>query len=118
MDRIQLQAMTFRGRHGVRPAEREVAQDFVVDVEVECDLGQASQSDELADTIDYKLIYGITKEIIEGESRNLIEALAGAIADRVLELPRIESVAVRIAKRPASMLPLGAAAVHIYRTRA
>ena len=98
--------------------EREVAQDFVVDVDVECDLSQAARSDELADTVDYKLIHGIAKEIIEGESRNLIEALAGAIADRVLELPRIRAVTVRIAKRPASMLPLGAAAVHIYRTRA
>jgi len=118
VDRIQLKAMSFRGRHGVRPAEREQTQEFVVDVDVECDLGEASRTDRLADTIDYKQIHAIAKEAIEGESHNLLESLAGGIADRVLKLPRVEAVSVSIAKKPASMQPLGAAAVHIYRTRA
>ena len=110
--------MSFRGRHGVRPAERETDQDFVVDVEVDCDLSQAARSDRLADTIDYKQIHAIAKAVVEGESHHLLESMAGSIADRVLDLPRIEAVSVRIAKKPASMQPIGAAAVHIYRTRA
>jgi 7,8-dihydroneopterin aldolase/epimerase/oxygenase len=118
VDRIQLQSMSFRGRHGVRPAERELDQDFVVDLEVECDLSRAARSDQLADSVDYKQIYTIARDVIEGPSHNLLEFLAGAIADRVLDLPRIDAVSVRIAKRPASMAPIGGAAVHIYRTRA
>jgi dihydroneopterin aldolase len=118
MDRIQLQAMSFQGRHGVRPAEREQAQEFVVDVEVECDLSEAGRTDQVADTVDYKQIHSIAKEVVEGESRNLLESIAGAIAAGVVALPRIKAVSVRVAKRPASMQPIGAAAVHIYRTRA
>ena len=118
VDRIQLHGMSFRGRHGVRPAEREQTQEFIVDVDVDADLVEASETDRLADTIDYKQIHAIAKETIEGEPHNLIESLAGRIADRVLQLPRVVAVSVRIAKRPASMQPLGAAAVHIYRTRA
>src|SRR5216684_1288819 len=38
MDRIVLQGMSFSGRHGVRPAEREHAQDFEVDIDMEADL--------------------------------------------------------------------------------
>jgi hypothetical protein len=36
----------------------------------------------------------------------------------VLQLPKVGGVAVRIAKRPESMLPIDAAAVRINRTRA
>jgi len=35
-----------------------------------------------------------------------------------MQLPKVVGVAVRIAKRPASMLPLDAAGVRINRTRA
>jgi len=48
----------------------------------------------------------------------LLESLAGAIAERVLQLPRVEGVSVRVAKQPPSMRPIDAAAVSIRRTRA
>lgn len=110
--------MSFHGRHGVRDAERASAQEFRVDIEVETDLTAAGDSDRLADTVDYTRVRGAAREVIEGPSRQLLESLAGAIAERVLALPRVESVTVRVAKRPASMQPLDAAAVHIKRTRA
>ena len=118
MDRIELRGMSFHGRHGVRDEEREHAQEFKVDVEVETDVGQAGRSDKLADTVDYRLVRAAAREVIEGPSRQLLEALATEIADRALELPHVASVAVRVAKRPASMQPIESAAVHIKRTRA
>lgn len=118
MDRIVLQGMSFQGRHGVRPAERGQAQEFKVDIEVECDLAQAARTDRLEDTVDYTRIRAAAKEAIEGESFKLIESLAQRIADRVLQLAAVKSVSVRIAKRPESMRPIDAAAVHIKRTRA
>jgi dihydroneopterin aldolase len=48
----------------------------------------------------------------------LIETLADRIAVRVLQLPKVDVVAVRVAKRPESMKPIDAAVVHIKRTRA
>jgi len=117
MDRILLEGMSFQGRHGVRPAEREVPQEFKVDIEVDCDLSEPGKSDRIEDSVDYRQIYAVAKEVIEGESRKLLETLAASIADRVLEIPRVGGVAVRIAKRPESMVPIAAAAVRINRTR-
>jgi dihydroneopterin aldolase len=118
MDRILLEGMSFQGRHGVRPAEREVPQEFKVDIEVDCDLSEPGKSDRIEDTIDYRQIHMVAKEVIEGESQKLLETLAARIAGRVLEIPRVSGVTVRIAKKPESMQPIDAAAVRINRTRA
>ena len=118
MDRILLEGMSFQGRHGVRPAEREVPQEFKVDIEVDCDLSEPGKSDRIEDTIDYRKIQTVAKEVIEGESQKLLETLAARIAGRVLEIPRVGGVTVRIAKKPESMQPIDAAAVRINRTRA
>ena len=118
MDRIELEGMVFSGRHGVRPAERAEPQEFRVDVKVDADLSEAGLSDRVEDTVDYRQIYAIAKGVIEGESAKLIESLAQRIAARVLELDRVATVTVRVAKRPPSMRPIDAAAVKIKRTRA
>ncbi|HEV2476143.1 MAG TPA: dihydroneopterin aldolase [Candidatus Dormibacteraeota bacterium] len=118
MDRIELRGMSFQGRHGVRPTERERPQEFEVDVEVETDLSAAGASDRLADTVDYTEIRAAVKEVIGGPPKALLESLASAIAERVLALPRVEAVSVRVVKHPASMQPIHGAAVRIRRTRA
>lgn len=118
MDRILLEGMSFQGRHGVRPAEREVPQEFKVDVEVDCDLSEPGKSDRVEDTVDYREIHAIARDVIEGQSQKLLETLAARIAQRVLEIPGVSGVTVRIAKRPESMQPIDAAAIRIKRTRA
>lgn len=109
--------MVFNGRHGVRPAEREEAQEFKVDIELDTDLAEPGRSDRVEDTVDYRLVYAIAKDVVEGESVKLIETLASRIADRVLDLKGVVGAHVRIAKRPQSMRPIDAAAVDIRRTR-
>ena len=118
MDRIQLQGMSFQGRHGARASERERPQEFKVDLQVDCDLEKPGRTDQLEDTIDYTKLRAIAKEVVEGESVSLLETLATRIAERVLKVPQVLAVSVRVAKRPASMQPIEAAAVHINRTRA
>lgn len=118
MDRIQLQGMSFQGRHGARASERERPQEFKVDLEVEFDLSAAGRTDRLQDTIDYTKLRAIAREVVEGESLSLLETLAARIAHRVLDVPKVVAVSVRVAKRPAGMQPIEAAAVHINRTRA
>ena len=117
MDRIALEGMSFNGRHGVRPAEREQPQEFRVDVKVETDLTAPGQGDSVEDTVDYRRLYAIAKEVIEGESVKLIETLAHRIAEQVLEVDKVVAVSVRITKRPESMRPIDAASVKIRRTR-
>jgi dihydroneopterin aldolase len=110
--------MVFSGRHGVRAAEREHAQEFKVDVELDTDLVQPGRSDRVEDTVDYRRVYAIAKQVVEGESVQLIETLAHRIAESVLDLDKVVAVSVRIAKRPESMRPIEGAAVQIRRTRA
>src|SRR5256885_4693871 len=106
MDRIELRGMSFQGRHGVGDAERENAKEFRVDGEVEADLEDAGRSDHLAETVDYTRVRALAREVIEGPPMQLLEALAGAIAERILKLPRVRGVSVRVAKRPPSMQPI------------
>lgn len=110
--------MSFQGRHGVRGSERARAQEFKVDLEIEADLSPAGKSDQLEDTVDYTRARAAVKDVIEGQPRALLESLAAAIAKRVLELPHVEAVSVRVSKQPASMEPIDGAAVRIERTRA
>jgi dihydroneopterin aldolase len=118
MDRVLLEGMSFQGRHGVRAAEREHPQEFRVDIEIDCDLSEPGRTDRIEDTVDYTRVRAIAKDVIEGESHKLLESLAAQIAEQVLQLPKVGGVAVRIAKRPESMLPIDAAAVRINKTRA
>ena len=97
-DRIILEGMRFYGFHGVNPEERVLGQEYLVDLTVEMKLGRAGISDRLEDTISYAHIYRAVKEVMEGEPRNLLEAAAESIADRVLTDFPVESVAVRVKK--------------------
>lgn len=100
MDRIVMEGMVFFGRHGVYPAERELGARFTVDVELECDLAAAAASDRLEDTVDYAHAYQLVREVVEGEPSQLLESVAGRIADRLLELDRVAATTVRVRKRP------------------
>jgi len=117
VDRIVMQGMVFSGRHGVSRAERERAQRFTVDVELETNLTKPGRTDRIEDTVDYRQVHAVAKQIVEGESAHLLETLAHRIAHGVLAIPRVAAVSVRVAKRPTRMLPIDAAAVHITRTR-
>jgi dihydroneopterin aldolase len=97
-DWIILEGMRFYGFHGVNPEERVLGQEYLVDLAVEMDLGRAGRSDRLEDTISYTHIYRAVKEVMEGEPRNLLEAAAQSIADRVLSDFPVDSVAVRVKK--------------------
>ena len=98
MDRIILEGMRFYGFHGVNPEERVLGQEYLVDLAVEMDLVIAGTSDHLEDTVSYAQIYRAVRDVMEGEPRNLLEAAAQSIADRVLYEFPIDSVSVRVKK--------------------
>jgi len=114
-DRIILQEMSFYGYHGVLPAEKTLGQFFLVSLELCLDLRRAGEQDDLEATVDYAAVYETVKAVMEGPSRDLLEALAEEIAARLLCEP-VEGVIVEI-KKPAPPLPvpLSYAAVRIQR---
>ncbi len=116
-DKICLEGMVFYGYHGATPAERELGQRFIVDLEVEKDLFKAGGSDDLVDTVDYSALYKVVKDTVQGASRNLLESVAQIIAARVLEEFPVEAVRVKVKKPdvPIKGSVLAGASVEIHR---
>jgi dihydroneopterin aldolase len=119
-DEILLEGMRFYAYHGVNPEEQALGQRFTVDVVLAVDLRRAGQSDELANTVSYSAVYKVVSGIVEGEPRNLIEAVAESIASEILEsFPLVEQVTVTVRKPDVPMKGsmLDAAGVRIRRWR-
>ena len=119
-DRIMLDGMRFYGYHGVNPEERALGQPYVVDLTAELDLSRAGRSDRLEDTVSYSYIYRAVRGIVEGEPRNLLEAVAEAIAARVLADFPVDAVTVTVKKPnpPVRGSSIRQSAVRIRRGRA
>ena len=100
-DRLLLEGMEFYGYHGDIEAERALGGRYWVDVDVRADLRVAGRSDSLADTLDYVRCFQLIREVVENRQFRLLEALAQAIADSLLDHDgRAREVRVRVAKQP------------------
>jgi dihydroneopterin aldolase len=98
-DEIFVEGMRFYAYHGVNPEERTQGQRFVVDVRIAVDLREAGRTDDLTKTINYSHVYRLVREIVEGQPRNLIEAVAEEIAAMVLrEFAAANAVTVTVRK--------------------
>ncbi len=97
-DRISIKGIEVLARHGVLAEEQEIAQVFVVDVELYADLSTAGNSDQLDDTIDYGEIALQVREVVGAESHQLIEKVASRVADVVMSDGRVEKAIVTIHK--------------------
>ncbi len=99
MDKIELNGLQFYGYHGVFAEERKLGQRFYVDLVLYADLWEAGQTDELDRTINYAEVYQTVKNVVEGESVQLVEALAERIASQVLDTYTIvNELTVRVTK--------------------
>lgn len=117
-DRILLRDMAFYAHHGLSPEEQAAGQVFVVDVEVEAELHRAGHTDEIADTLDYRDLYARIRRVMLEERYHLLEAVAEAVAHRLLEVDRVDGVTVRVRKPHVELGgPLGYAAVEVTRRK-
>jgi dihydroneopterin aldolase len=116
-DRLVLEGMRFFAHHGDVEAERELGSRIDVDVELTADFTAPGRSDALADTVDYVKAYERVRDIVEGRQYHLLEALAAAIADALLDDARVESVRVRVAKQPPIAATFDCVSVVIQRSR-
>ena len=87
---------SFTGFTGPIQRSRALGQPYVVDLAVELDLRRPGGSDQLEDTVSYSLLYRTVKLVMEGESKNLLEATAQTIAERVLTEFPVKGVRVRV----------------------
>jgi dihydroneopterin aldolase len=104
-DRITLTGLRVFGYHGVFEHEKRDGQDFLVDVTVWLDLTAAAASDDLTQTVHYGELAERVAAIVAGDPRDLIETVAGDIADEVLTDERVGEVEVTVHK-PSAPIPL------------
>ena len=118
MDKLTLDDVRFFGRHGVTKAEESVGAWFSVDVELALDLTPAAISDDLGAAIDYGAVARRIVEIGTGPRVNLIERLAGMVAESMLREFPTREVRVRVRKLTAPLNGLvGTPGVELVRTR-
>ncbi|WP_071516470.1 dihydroneopterin aldolase [Geitlerinema sp. PCC 9228] len=98
MDFIEINQIRCYGYTGFLPQEQVLGQWFEVNLRLGVDLGTCSQSDRIEDTLDYRQTIARVKELVQGAKFSLIERLAGAIADAVLESPQVQQANVRVTK--------------------
>jgi len=104
-DRITLTGLTVFGHHGVFENEKRDGQDFVVDVTIWLDLTRAVATDDLTETVHYGELAELAAGIIAGPSRDLIEAVAGEIAETVMARYPVHAAEVTVHK-PSAPIPL------------
>jgi len=96
---VELHGLEVFGRHGATDEEREGGQTFLFDVQLE--MSDAALSDRLDDAVDYVEVAAAVRDVSAGKQFTLLEALAAAVADRIVERFPVERVRVRV--RPAGL---------------
>ena len=98
-DVMFLTGLLIHAHHGVMEHEERVGQRFILDLELSLDLGDAARSDKLADTVSYAAIAETATRAFTAQSRKLVEAAAGVVADAILAaFPRVATVKVTVHK--------------------
>jgi dihydroneopterin aldolase len=92
---VELHDLEVPGRHGAEPEEREREQPFLYDVELE--LAEPAE-DRLDETVDYREVVTLVREISGSRQFTLLETIAAAVADALLERFPAERVRVRVRK--------------------
>jgi 7,8-dihydroneopterin aldolase/epimerase/oxygenase len=101
---VELRGLRVFGHHGVHEHEKRDGQDFLFDVDVA--VGERGVSDRLEDAVNYSAVARTVQEVSAARNYDLLEALATAIADELLERYGAEHVLVRVTKpavRPAGL---------------
>src|ERR1700741_3470787 len=97
-DRIFLHGLAVECIIGFIEWERRVKQTIVLDVEMPVDCARAAQSDDVADTLDYKKVAKRLIAFVEKSEFKLVETLAHRAALLILEEFGVEGVGLPVEK--------------------
>jgi dihydroneopterin aldolase len=92
---VEVHGLSVFGTHGVKAAERTIAQEFLFDVTLEVD---EPAQDSIDAAVDYRVVRDLIVEVSEAKSYRLIETLAAAAADAIVAKLAVGSVQVRVRK--------------------
>ena len=94
MTLVELYGLEIVGRHGATAEEHERDQPFLYDLELEV---AEPEADRLEETVDYREVVEVVREVSE-EERQLLETLAAAVAEALMERFPLERARVRVRK--------------------
>jgi dihydroneopterin aldolase len=99
MAEFRIMGIAVHGRHGALEAERSLGQKFSIDLELTAEIGNASTSDKLDETLHYGQVIKAAVSAFNAKSLNLIEAAAGMVADELMtRFPQIKVARVTVHK--------------------
>ena len=94
---VEVIGLELHGFHGVDEDERRDGQRFLFDVWLDVP-DTAAASDRIEDAVDYREVVACVREVSDGRTFHLLEALSAAVADEVLARFPVERVRVRVRK--------------------
>ena len=99
MDRIILRGLPVGCVIGTLPAERTAPQTLFFDLELCGDFSRAGRTDDLNDAVDYTAVERCVKEYAAGTSFHLLERLAYACGEKLLDaFPLLDRITLNIRK--------------------
>jgi 7,8-dihydroneopterin aldolase/epimerase/oxygenase len=110
---VELEGLEVFGRHGVLDQERREGQRFFYDIRLE--VGDAALSDRIDDAVDYREVADCVREVSDGRRFELLEALAAAVAEGILDRFQVDHVRVRVRKPSPAGVPAAFAAATVER---
>lgn len=100
--RLFLSGIHAEGHHGARPGEKAASQPFVVDLDLEVQVG----GDTIDATADYRGASEVVRAIVSDRSFDLIEVMAAEIAAAVRAMPNVVR-ATAVVHKPNAATRLG-----------
>ena len=113
---VEITGLSLYTRHGVNEAERELGQRLVFDLTFEVDGCDATVTDRVDDTVDYREVCEQVALAAQERSYRTLERLCSAVADRMLDRFGADSVRVKAAKpEPPIPLPVEQVSVEVWK---
>ena len=98
MDKIFLEGLSVETVIGIWDWERRIRQTVVIDLEMAADVAKAATNDDVADTLNYKLVAKRVQKFVAESEFQLVETLAERIAGIVTGEFDVPWVRVRVSK--------------------
>ena len=117
MDAIIIEGLKVETVVGCFNWERQILQPLMLDLTIQTDLEQASNSDALADTLNYAEICDIATQVIQQAKPELIEHAAKLVLNALFTtFAAIESISITI-RKPAIIAQANSVGIRLERHR-
>ncbi len=114
MDKVLVEGLRVDTYIGVHDWEHEREQPLIIDLEMDWDNARAAKTNDLADALDYSTLSDAVVKLVRGQSWQLLETLAEAVADLIMQDFNVTRVQVKVGK-PQAIVAARQAAVMIVR---